>query len=274
VLLQSTNKKYHLKAMAQHTYVSYESGCGKLACVNENEASFLLQKIFIEEEYGHLDYGCGNHIVDVGGNIGVFAKYAAFRSGGEDTTVWSFEPMPPLFKCLQANVRNTDKVYNLGVGHTGTVRMDYLPNYTLLSGYHASHNQTNYEQAAKNNSVDVNVDHAFKSTQYDVDIVTLSTALKPILESDDMIAILKIDVEGMEKDVVDTISDELWVRIHQVVIEVHEEGDRISYIEKLLQSKGFDVSRGELAPPCFLLGEDICADDINACLVTGIKKRI
>ena len=36
--------------------------------------------------------------------------------------------------------------------------------------------------------------------------------------------------------------------------------------ESLLQTKGIDVSRGELAPPCFLLGEDICADDINACL--------
>ena len=256
--------------MAEYSYV-YDSACSKLACVSENEASFLHRKIFVEEEYGHLNYRCGKHIVDVGGNIGVFSKYAAHR-GGDDTIVWSFEPMPPLFKCLQANVRDTDKVYNLGIGHKGRVKMDYLPNYTLLSGYHASLNQNHYEKAANNNSVDVDVKHAFKSTQYEVDIVPLSMALKPIVESDGMISILKIDVEGMEKDVVDTISDELWLRIRQVVIEVHDEGDRISYIESLLRSKGFDVSRSELAPPCFLLGEGICADDINACLVTGIKK--
>mmetsp|Transcript_2648 Transcript_2648/g.3735 ORF Transcript_2648/g.3735 Transcript_2648/m.3735 type:complete len:265 (-) Transcript_2648:429-1223(-) len=257
--------------MAEYSYVSYDSACGKLACVSENEASFLHRKIFVEKEYGHLDYSCGNHIVDIGGNIGVFAKYAALRSG-DDTIVWSFEPMPPLYQCLKTNVRDTDKVYNLGIGHTGRIKMDYLPNYTLLSGHRASLNQNHYKKAAHDNSVDVNVDHAFKSTQYEVDIVTLSMALKPILESDGIISILKIDVEGMEKDVIDTISDELWFRIRQVVIEVHDEGNRISYIERLLQSKGFDVIRGELAPPCFLLGEGICADNINACLVTGIKK--
>ena len=72
--------------------------------------------------------------------------------------------------------------------------MDYLPNYTLLSGYHASLNQNRYEKAKNDNSVDVDVKHAFKSTQYEVDIVPLSMALKPILESDGMISILKSDV--------------------------------------------------------------------------------
>ena len=99
--------------MSERTYVSYDSGCGKIACVSEAEASFLHEKIFVEEEYGHLDYDCGKHIVDVGGNIGVFSKYAALRSGA-NTTVWSFEPMPPLFECLRANVRACDKVYNVG----------------------------------------------------------------------------------------------------------------------------------------------------------------
>jgi FkbM family methyltransferase len=259
--------------MPEPTYVSYDTGCGKTVCVSEREASFLHQKIFVEEEYGHLDYNCGKHIVDVGGNIGTFSKYAAFR-GGSDTTVWSFEPMPPLFNCLQENVRAHDKVYNVGIGQAGKIKMDYLPNYTLLSGYRAKSNQSRYEEAAKSNSANVDVGRAFSSTEYDVDIVPLSTALKPILESDDMISILKVDVEGMEKDVIDTISDELWDRVCQVVLEVHDEGDRISYIEKLLESKGFQVSRGKLAPPCFLLGENIVADDINACLVTGIKKHI
>ena len=259
--------------MAIKTFLTdNDNRCKKLACTNPNEAKFVYQKIFQEEEYGHLDYKCGDHIVDIGGNIGVFSKYAAMR-GGPKTTLWSFEPMPPLYKCLKENVRSKDKCFNIGIGKSGLINMDYLPNYTLLSGHLASKNLELYSEAARKNDAEIDVHHAFESKSYEVQVVPLSIALNPIVEKGETISILKVDVEGMEHDVVSTIDDELWKCIQQVVLEVHDIGDRIAWMKDLLISQGFEITQSELASPSYLLGEGIVEDKINTCLITGIKKK-
>ena len=193
---------------------------------------------------------------------------------GPNVQVRSFEPMPPLYECLQRNVREGhDRCLNVGVGsRSGRLTMDYLPNYSLLSGVGASANANLYEEVARNNNVQADVKAAFESVSYEVDVVALAYALKDIVDSNEVISIIKIDVEGMEKEVVDGIDDKLWACIRQVVLEVHDVDDRIESIKRILECKGFDVRQSELTAPSFLLGNNITADSINTCLVTGFKR--
>jgi len=53
------------------------------------------------------------------------------------------------------------------------------------------------------------------------------------------IDLLKIDVEGAELAVLRGILDKDWIKIKQVVVEVHDIDDRVNKILLLLQSKGF-----------------------------------
>jgi len=71
-------------------------------------------------------------------------------------------------------------------------------------------------------------------------IVTVDEMLKTLgAPTSGKIDLLKIDVEGAEMDVLEGISDELWSRIDQAVIEIHDLHGRADKIKRLLASKGF-----------------------------------
>lgn len=53
------------------------------------------------------------------------------------------------------------------------------------------------------------------------------------------IHLLKIDVEGSELDVVRGIGPQDWPKIKQLVIEVHDVGDRIDSLRALLEGQGY-----------------------------------
>jgi len=247
---------------------------GKLYCTNQREATFLYQKIFVEREYGHLQYAPNGTIVDVGGNIGMFAAFAA-KECGDASTVWVVEPMPPLLECLRRNVRPQDRVIEACASdEPGEAELDYLPNYTLLSGARASEGLDTYAKAAIANGGHIpfaQVAQAFEKQIFKSPVVTLADALKPIIDKGDRICVLKVDVEYMEAKVINGIDDVLWQNIDQVVIEVHDVDGRINSLSSLLRSKGFKVTVGELAPPCFLLGEGTVAKELDTCLLTATR---
>jgi hypothetical protein len=55
------------------------------------------------------------------------------------------------------------------------------------------------------------------------------------------VGLLKVDVEKAELDVLESLRDEDWERIDQVVVEVHDVGGRLRRIADLLRSRGFAV---------------------------------
>ena len=247
--------------------------CGTtLACVQEREAAFLYQKIFVEEEYGNVLNTKSDLILDIGGNIGAFAKYAAMKCG-PGSEIWSFEPMPPLVECLRLNTRPQDKVFGVAISDTASkVELEYLPNYTLLSGSKASSYMESYKKADRTNA-DADIDTAFIAQRFEVSALPLSEICRPLVESGRRISLLKIDCEQMEAKVVDGVGDDVWKIIDAVVLEVHDVGDRIETIQEKLESKNFSVTIGNLAPPCFLLGEGSTSQELNTCLMTAHINR-
>src|SRR6185369_4323564 len=79
----------------------------------------------------------------------------------------------------------------------------------------------------------------FETREVSVSVRTLSDVISS--EGVERIDLLKIDVEKSELDVLKGIEDADWARIVQLVVEVHDEGERIAEIRRLLLSQGFAV---------------------------------
>ena len=54
---------------------------------------------------------------------------------------------------------------------------------------------------------------------------------------------LKVDVEGLELAVLESIEDEWWPRVRRVIVEVHDLGARCDKVLALLRAKGFAAQK-------------------------------
>src|SRR5262245_45229911 len=74
-----------------------------IVCRNRNETAFMYDEIFANKTYSNFgitvpDDAC---IFDVGANIGLFTLFASQLA--QRTTIYSFEPIPPVFQILRLN---------------------------------------------------------------------------------------------------------------------------------------------------------------------------
>lgn len=70
---------------------------------------------------------------------------------------------------------------------------------------------------------------------------TLDDALKEHSLTPQSIDLLKVDVEGMELEVLKGIPDHWWPKIQQAVVEVHDLESRLQQISKLFAANDFKV---------------------------------
>lgn len=242
------------------------------ACINQTECDFMWKKIHVEAEYGkNLETMQGGVVVDVGTNIGLFCNFAA-ECG---LKVYGFEPIPVLAACARKNAPSAI-ITQVAIGDADNVDIviDFLPNYTMLSGLGAVENGKMYDEAAKGTDKETAISDGFREAEkVHVKTQTLPTALRDAGQTG-KIDLLKIDCEMMEDRVLAGMNAELWARVGRIAIEVHDVGDRIADCVKLLESHGFVVDRTEKAPPSFILGEEAKADTVtglDACLVSGTR---
>lgn len=242
------------------------------ACINQTECDFMWKKIHVEAEYGKaLETMQGGVVVDVGTNIGLFCNFAA-ECG---LNVFGFEPIPVLAACARKNAPSAI-ITQAAIGDANDVDIviDFLPNYTMLSGLGAVDNGKMYDAAAKGTDKEASISVGFgEAEKVHVKTQTLPTALRDAGQTG-KIDLLKIDCEMMEDRVLAGMNAELWARVAGIAIEVHDVGDRIAECVKLLESHGFEVGKTEKAPPSFILGEEAEANKVkglDACLVTGTK---
>jgi hypothetical protein len=67
------------------------------------------------------------------------------------------------------------------------------------------------------------------------------TVSQVLREADqDVIDLLKIDVEGAELDVLQGIDEPDWPRIRAVIAEVHDVDGRVDAVRRMLEERGFD----------------------------------
>lgn len=174
----------------------------------------------------------GDHVVDVGANIGEVTLRLA-RAVGDGGGVTSFEPNPAVYRALESNVAlnpglmNRVSVHNLAVGsHEGVVEMTQPDprnpgTMTIKSG-----GQTQ------------------KSQVVDVKVVVLDEYLERInVPKVDMI---KIDVEGFEMEVIRGSRTLIRKYKPKLLVEVCDQhlrrhGESASALIKLIQELGYKV---------------------------------
>ena len=235
----------------------------KIYCISNIEAQMLYEHIegYLTES---ISIKPGDTIIDIGANIGVFGIVLS-KKFNNNINIYSFEPIPDIYQILQKNtVLSNNKnflAYGWGISDNDeSVNITFYPNSPALSTSYPEiwNNENDLIQAIEGNLNNAPKNWWWskyipkfsyryimkrlrrKSKIVNCQLKTLESTIKECnIKSIDL---LKIDCEGNELKVVHGISNDNWEIIKQLVIEVHDEDNRLDYIKKLLVTKGYKVS--------------------------------
>jgi amino acid adenylation domain-containing protein/FkbM family methyltransferase len=237
----------------------------RIASINANETRYLYKEIFEDRVYLRegIRLPADAVVFDVGANIGMFSLFVATHAPA--ARIFAFEPLAPIRKRLLCNVRrHTPEVQVFDIGLSDEEReatFTFYPGYSMMSG------QAAYADAASeadvirrylsNDSRQGGAESTLLLGSFDevlagrlegeAHVCRLRRLADVIRETGvDRIDLLKIDVQRAEMDVLRGLDDDSWLKIRQVVMEVHDqEGGatrgRVRELETLLASRGFEV---------------------------------
>jgi FkbM family methyltransferase len=192
-----------------------------------------------------LQDGCC--VLDVGANTGLFTLFVCNRY--PDARVFAFEPAPPIFEKLRANLAQyPTRAVALPQGLSDSQRsasIRYYPRMSANSGLYAdaaseSELTAQFLRNASKEGEELAaqlLQGAFEAQTFSCELTTVSQVLAQHgLESVDL---LKIDVEKSEWDVLQGIEPGDWPKIHQLVIEIHDLDGRAARIRNMLEAQGY-----------------------------------
>ncbi len=174
----------------------------RLQFVDWNAFRFLFEEIFIRREYDFRFDAENPLIIDCGSNIGMSIIF--FKLLYPKAKIVGFEPAKDTFKVLQHNVENNFSgvlIHNLAVAGTKGTK-----NFYYKSEKDDSLTKTILKERLENVSV----------LSYPVETVVLSDYI------DGPVELVKIDVEGMEGEIIDDLIRHQKLKwIHRLIIEYH-----------------------------------------------------
>jgi FkbM family methyltransferase len=184
-------EKYHAGEFDGNNYMWYEMFTNFV--YDDNGCDYERYGCFIKE---------GDVVLDIGGNIGIFAHRAEFRGASK---VISFEPLTPTFNCLIKNRGPKTLVYKMAVGAQNKwIDFKIHTDYTHIGGGSSKDEVVNSRT----------VIHQEKA--YMVGINELFGQVS------DKIDFVKMDIEGGEVDVLTAITDENLQSIRCLSCEFHK----------------------------------------------------
>lgn len=217
---------------------------------------FLWQfkEIYIDECYD-LDSKKPKILIDCGANIGLCSLYWANKF--PDSTIFAIEADPQVAKILQGNLE-----------------INNVKNVTII-----------------NKAAWINDGHIeFSLGPIDGGAISKSRASSSVkvacfnfalwVDSFEVIDYLKIDIEGAEKDVVPSLTNETLQKVGRAFVEYHQPANELSKIGKIishLEDAGFScfVSKVILAPKNLNIGQFESGNSFIAqCNIHGAKSKI
>ena len=198
-------------------------------------SAFLIREQFFEEEYGWLDVK-NNVVVDIGASIGDTAIYFSLKGAKH---VYAFEPYPYSYNIALKNIQSNNlkkivSILNEGCGTEKSIIID-----------------EKYENTVATNIKNFKVGKNIKMQNLD-----------SIIEHFHIIdAILKLDCEGSEYDILLNVSDDSLRRFKQIMIEYHY---GYKNLLKKLNGAGFEV---KIKHPTFYLEKDAIIKNVERGLM-------
>lgn len=169
-------------------------------------------------------YGCmikeGMRVMDLGANIGAFARYARSKGASE---VFCFEPMTPTFHCLQLNTAHDEKIhaYKMGVSDKTEIRDFHIhTDYTHNGGG----SMVNFAE----NSLDM---HHSESCA----LLGIAEIFK--MEKWSKIDFLKVDIEGAEQFVLQALPDAALRSLVCISCEFHSHTSEFEEFQRKIVEK-------------------------------------
>ncbi|KTD10910.1 methoxymalonyl CoA synthase [Legionella gratiana] len=244
---------------------------GDLYFLNELETQGLIYEVFSQNTYllDFLSLNPGSIIVDVGANIGIFSLFA-LQHCNYDAEIYCFEPIPMTFSCLQKNLerfKHKIHLYNTGISHvdydcdveftlfgksvgTATYRPQdkIISNFQPLLDYNTLlkllpwqnkflYYQLKFFPFLRNYLIKRN----YRKQTVETKVKCRLTSLGRFIEQHhiDHIDFLKVDVEGAEVEVIESIKPEQFSIIKQLSIEIHDIEHRVEKLNLYLQKQGY-----------------------------------
>ncbi len=247
-----------------------------VAHLNKNETDYIYNEIFVLQAY--LRHGItisdGDCIVDAGANIGLFTVFASRLA--RNLRLFSFEPNPAAFACLQANAEawgSGVKCLPVGLSREDrTAELTFFEGLSLLSGFYADpaterevvknyvYNQQAEGLGDGDFAADVGavIDNRMRAKTVTAQLRTLSSFIAE--EGLDRIDLLKVNVEKSELDLLRGLSPTDWPKVRQLVIEVDQQAD-LEPITTMLEGQGFET----------LVEQDPLLRNTDLCYVYAIR---
>jgi FkbM family methyltransferase len=161
--------------------------------------------ITLVECFGKLDYRAGKNIscvVDFGSNIGISALY--FLTRNARVKVYLHEPLPKNIERLKGNLQGFENRYELDSVAVG------LENGTCKFGCEPTGRYGGLNKGEMENQIEVQVKNA-------------NEVVQDILNKNETIDILKIDIEGLEEEVINNLEPHLLKKIDRIYAETETE---------------------------------------------------
>jgi FkbM family methyltransferase len=184
--------------------------------------------IWLLKEYNKHGFTIGKHdiIIDIGAHIGIFSLYASrFCTNGK---IFCYEPSAENYQLLQDNLRQ-NKIANIFPNNAavsnsnGTVNFYINSDNTAHSIYDATSKSIQVKSQTLQNIFDVN---NIQSCDY-----------------------LKLDCEGAEYEIIESLPDDYFRKIKQIYIEYHfgdTKHDMLDSMIKKLERLSFSIIREPL----------------------------
>jgi FkbM family methyltransferase len=187
----------------------------------------MVQRVYLQNG---VTLSPGATVVDIGANIGAFAVQAGAIVGPRGRVI-TFEPIMETFERLLSNVALND-LQNVTCrraaidSHEGTLTLRILAKSAFASAHEVNGNGEEWIEET-------------------VPCLTLDQVIKNFKV--DRINLLKVDCEGSEHGIFETLSAEAAARIDQIAMEVHSiEGASKERLYHRLVALGFQVHRAPI----------------------------
>jgi FkbM family methyltransferase len=212
--------------------------------LSQRETEYIYSEIFSDQQYvqHNIVVHEGDCIFDVGANIGLFALF--INQIQKNLRVFAFEPIEPVFAVLTDNIHLHNlanvSLFNYGLSSENDVERVFMfyPNMPGNST-HRPTDKVSQREVMINAIGQEQTDYFFQNTQLVGEVRTLSRVIKDL--SIESIDLLKIDVEGEELSVIQGLESGDWIKVKQIVAEVHDIDNRLEQFQSILQNYGFKV---------------------------------